>query len=380
MEKFVIALAVCSITMTLVAAIYALLSARLKKIQSSKWRYYTWVLIFIGFIVLFKPDFGGAAVTVELNEYSGPVFTVGEKGYMVDMLYNKDLYSLIFSVWLIGFLVKLGVILHKQYSFYKSIKRLSKPVTRSVKEKANGIAADLGTAADFKVVTINEISSPMITGFFKSLLILPDRHYSEKELHLILKHELVHLKHYDLFIKAFMLLCGALHWFNPFIRFFIRFAEREGELYCDETVMSGESGEMKKLYCQSILNTASVQERVKYLPAISSNFVFNKEDLKHRMEMILSFNKKYSLGIICACILILTLCTGTAIAFSDTRGDLGSDGNYAGTTIFANTADTELSPAETTFKSIMDEIATSASSIPANNTDAEVSYTFITQP
>lgn len=242
--------------MTLVSAVYAVLSDRLKKLQSSKWRYYTWILIFAGYIALFKPDFGKAAVTVELNEYSGPVFTAGERSFIVDLLYEKSFYRLVFAVWLIGFLINLGLILYKQYLFRKSIKRLSKPVPRNVGEKAARTAAALGISADFRTVTVKEISSPMVTGLFKNLLILPERNFGKKELHLILKHELTHLKHHDLFIKAFMLFCASLHWFNPFIRLFMRFAEREGELYCDETVMNNENAELKKLYCQSILNTA----------------------------------------------------------------------------------------------------------------------------
>ena len=230
--------------MTPIAALYAILSNRLKKIQSSKWRYYTWILIFAGFTAIFKPDLGGAAVTLGLDGGNVLDVAVGERKIMI-FVDDFNIYSVIFAVWLIGFSLNIGVILYKQYSFFKSIKRLSKPVPRSIKEKANKIAADLGTAANFKLVTVSEISSPMVTGFFKSLLILPDRYFSERELHLILKHELVHLKRHDLFIKAFMLFCGALHWFNPFIRLFIRLAEREGELYCDETVMSGEKEELK---------------------------------------------------------------------------------------------------------------------------------------
>jgi len=300
MEKFVIALVVCSVTMTLVAVIYSLLSKWLKNIQSSKWRYYTWILIFIGFIAIFKPTPVESAATVNLSYGYVQNISVGERKMSLSFLETHGTYNIIFTVWLVGFLFNIGSILYKQYSFNKSIKRLSEPVPKAVTEKAKKIAAELGTGANFKVVTVSEIPSPMLIGFWKSLLILPEKRYAEKELYLILKHELVHLKHHDLFIKAFMLFCGALHWFNPFMKPFIRSAEGEGELYCDETVMDGEDESLKKLYCQSILNAASAEEKRKdaLIPAIASNFSFNKQGLKHRMKMILSFDKKYKLSII----------------------------------------------------------------------------------
>lgn len=335
MEKFIVALINCSFTMTAVALIYSLLSRWLKKIQSSKWRYYTWILVFIGFIMIFKPSFGDSALRVNMIDSYVCDFTVGEHTFSPALEIE---YKTIFVLWLMGFLLNLSYNLIKQHLFYKSVKRLSKPAPKAVSHSAKKIASELETAANFKVVTVSEISSPMITGFFKSLLILPDRQFAESELRLILKHEIVHLKHRDLFIKAFMLFCGAVHWFNPFIRHFIRSAEQEGELYCDETVMEGEEEELKKLYCQSILNNASAKTKEKLFPypAVSSGFTFNKQGLKHRMAMILSYDKKYKLGIIGVLILALTLFTGTTIAFSDIRGH---DGEAVYTT-FAYTNET----------------------------------------
>lgn len=339
MEKFIVALISCSFTMTAVALIYSLLSRWLKKIQSSKWRYYTWILVFIGFIVIFKPSFGDSALRINMIDSYVCDFTVGEHTFSPALLDQDIEYKTIFVLWLIGFLLNLSYNLIKQHLFYKSVKRLSKPAPKAVSHSAKKIASTLETAANFKVVTMSEISSPIITGFFKSLLILPDRQFSESELRLILKHEIVHIKHSDLFIKAFMLFCGAVHWFNPFIRHFIRSAEQEGELYCDETVMEGEEEKLKKLYCQSILNSASAKAKEKRFPypAVSSGFSFNKQGLKHRMAMILSYDKKYKLGIIGILILALTLFTGTAVAFSDIR-DL--DGETFDTTTFAYTEET----------------------------------------
>lgn len=320
MQKFVIALAACSFTMTAVALIYSILLRCLRNIQSSKWRYYTWVFIFSGFVMLFKPCFGEPAVNVTMRYGYVNALSVGR--YSISANYS-DLYRGLFTVWIIGFLLNISFILIKQHVFFKSVKRLARPVPKSVSESAVKIADKLGVTANFKVVEVSQVSSPMVAGFRKRLLILPARRYTEDELYLILKHEIVHLKHHDLFIKGFMLFCGAVHWFNPFIRLFMRSAEKEGELYCDETVMEGENKALKKLYCQSILNTASAGVKAKrtLVPAVASNFSFTKSGLKHRMKMILSFDKKYRLSLTCVIIAALILCTGTAVAFSEPNFD-----------------------------------------------------------
>lgn len=336
MEKFVISLIVCSFTMTVIAFLYELLSKCLRRVQSPKWRYYGWIVIFAGFIAVFKPSFGGAAVTVTLGEWNNTVSTGGHILYF-GILNDPLVFRVIFAVWLIGFLSGLCYFAVKQYRFNKSVRRMSKTVRPDISRMVKKIVYELDANANFSIVTMKEITSPMVTGIFKPLLIMPERHYEEQELYLILKHEIVHLKRHDLFVKAFIMFCGTVHWFNPFVRRFIRRAEREGELYCDETVIGSESEEMKKLYCRSILDTVSAGVKTKSAlsPAVASNFYFNKKGLKHRMSMILSLNKKYSLGIVGILVFLLVIYAGKALAFSD-NADY-RDENVAETT-FAVTA------------------------------------------
>lgn len=368
MDRFVISLGVCSFMMTAVSFVYLLLSKTLKNVQSSKWRYYSWVLILIGFITPFKPDFGSSAVNINISQTTETCLyaNIGDRHFTIDR--SEILLYIVFIVWLTGVIAVLGFAFFKQRSFIRSVKRLAVPVPYGVRKAADRLAINMCIAADVKVITVKEIASPMAVGVFKPLIILPDRSFTFKELHLILKHELVHIKRHDLLIKAFMVLCEAVHWFNPFVRFFIRAAEQECELYCDETVMKNESAEFKKMYCQSILSTVSAEGKIngRLIPALSSNFHFNKHGLKHRIKMILSFNKKYKLGFLCGLAAALTLVTGSAFAFSPeppsdgdilfdtttftTAPELSVTTSYDDTTVIAASAHaaTEVSPAYST--------------------------------
>lgn len=386
MEKFIISIVACSVMMSAVALLYTLISKALKNVQSPKWRYYSWVLIFIGFVTPFKPTFGKSAVMID----TGDIDINGTDIIIVGNYHNlnigsDEMFMLLFLVWLIGFAVSLGITVFKQHSFVKSVNRLSKPVSREITKMADRLAVDMGIVAAVRTVIVKEVSSPMAVGFFKPVLILPDRSFSRNELHLILKHELVHIRRHDLFIKVFMTLCKSVHWFNPLVRLFLKNAEREGELYCDETVMRDEDEELKKLYCQSILNTVSAENKmnVRLVPAISSNFFFDKRGLKHRMKMILSFDKKYKLSIVCGLVLTLIALTGTVLAFSSEGGSSG-DADYANTTFASITATTALSEdasaaAETT-TIVLTEDVSAATEITITaltgdaNTTAETTY------
>ncbi|MCM1054587.1 MAG: M56 family metallopeptidase [Bacteroides sp.] len=243
----------------------------------------------------------------------------------------------------------------KQRAFIRSVKRLSLPVSEDTARLADKLAVDMLIAADIKTAALGNIASPMAVGVFKPMLILPNRDFSDNELRLILKHELTHIKHHDLPIKVIMILCGAVHWFNPFIRLFIRAAEQECELYCDENVMRDESGELKKIYCRSILNAVSAEKRInrRLSPALSSNFFLNKKGLKRRITMILSNNKKRGLSAVCALTAALTLLTGAVFAFSSeprSDSDMGtvtslyeSSSENTDYTAVYNEASTELS-------------------------------------
>lgn len=320
MERFILSLILSSLTMTTVSIIYMLISRLLKNKQSAKWRYYGWILIFAGFVTPYKISVGKAAVNVNLY-YS--TVTVGKNSYVSvgfgEMLKN-GFFDIVFLIWITGVIFFLGKSFLKQRAFKKSVSRLGSSASENIKEITNSIADELFIWNKIEVLTVSGVVSPLVTGFFNATIILPDTHYSEKELRLIIKHELIHFKGRDIFISAFMLFAKAVNWFNPFMNLFLQKAQQECEMLCDERVMAGEDLETRKLYCSSILNSLSSKDsqRQKSLkPALSSNFNISAKGIKQRLKMILSFDKKYKLRIVVLLTAAIILLTGTAAAFSD---------------------------------------------------------------
>ena len=93
----------------------------------------------------------------------------------------------------------------------------------------------------------DRLYSPMLTGFFRPFLVLPEslpgkwREAGTQQASLraeyVLRHELVHLKRGDLYYKWLVQAAAAMHWFNPFLLKCSGKISEDCELSCDEAVI-----------------------------------------------------------------------------------------------------------------------------------------------
>ncbi len=83
------------------------------------------------------------------------------------------------------------------------------------------------------------LDSPVMTGMISPVILLPDMAFTEEELSMILRHELVHWKRRDIWYKFVLLLANAVHWFNPLVWVMARQADQDIEISCDGAVLAG---------------------------------------------------------------------------------------------------------------------------------------------
>ncbi len=98
------------------------------------------------------------------------------------------------------------------------------------------------------------LDSPIMTGFFRPAILLPDREFTDDELNMILRHESVHYRRGDLWYKLIMLAACAVHWFNPAVHLMARRADKDLEYSCDEAVVKNEDMDFRKRYSLAVLN------------------------------------------------------------------------------------------------------------------------------
>ncbi len=164
------------------------------------------------------------------------------------------------------------------------------------------------------VMEFYEAPSPMLVGFLKPVLILPEVYYDRVELSFILRHELVHYRRKDTWCKLLFMLAAAVHWFNPLVWIMQREAAVDMELACDEKVVQGADFETRKAYTETLLST--LHKGCDRSVLLSTGFYGGKKIMKKRFQNILSETGKRNGLYILACTAILAISAGTLMGCS----------------------------------------------------------------
>ncbi len=291
-----------SLNMTLVALLLMIILRAFKNIQSPKIRYYSWLIVLLGFLIPVRFSFGYALFHVT-NASEAPAVTVGAGTTVIEAAETGFSWNVVMTIlcviWILGAGTFAAVSFVRFFRWKRTILRLSKP--SPYYDAFVSAFADEMEIGPVEVRISDEISSPMMIGLFKPTILLPLRHYEYDELRLIIKHELTHFLHRDLWFKLLLILCRAVHWFNPFMVLFARSIEQECEYYCDMSVMENEPEKMRKVYCNSIVNTLADQVRRngrEMRPVLATSFYSPKSGLKHRFSMVLRGKTRKVVGVL----------------------------------------------------------------------------------
>ncbi len=173
------------------------------------------------------------------------------------------------------------------------------------------------------------LRTPMLLGFLRPVIVLPERDYDEGMLRGILRHELTHYRRGDLAFKWFAVLVSCLHWFNPFLALFRREIDRACELSCDERLLRRMGRDEKQHYGELLLTLAADRPLPGSVVAVS--FATEKRNLKERLLQIMKYKNKGRAGIALALIVLLLL-SGCGMALGPNSGALPLTGNAAAET------------------------------------------------
>ncbi len=172
----------------------------------------------------------------------------------------------------------------------------------------------LGLKGNVTLAHSTVVRSPILVGLFKPTIYLPPENTVKMDIKMVIHHELVHLKHQDLWVKALTLGVSALHWFNPLIHMIRRDIHTWSELACDEDVVKEMSYEERRRYGETILN---VMAGTKKMPAqFCSSLSGEGKQLKRRlmnMFNVKKLKKKHWMLSMGALLLITGVSTSTAV-------------------------------------------------------------------
>lgn len=241
------------------------------------------------------PDGGGETVTAAPAVDWGAVLTSP---------------ALWFTVWVLGFVLRLGRYGRSYHRFARLVRRGS----HAPGPVALEVLKDLDPSGKIALAVCPDLPCPMALGLLRPTVFLPEGVEDRGRLEDILRHELTHLRRRDLLYKWCAVVVTSLHWFNPLMPAFRREMARRCELSCDEAAAGKLSPEARRRYGETLLSLAAAPPK----GLVVTTLCEEKEHLKERLVDLVNGTKRGPAALaltLCAALLLgsCSLIGGTAM-------------------------------------------------------------------
>lgn len=323
--------------------ILLLLAAKpfLKNRVSRQWQYYIWLVVILRLLVPVGPPAsllggayqaldrlpGTAAAQQEQTALPAPAEDAarpqarGRGGISVQnpAMPPQDVPERLTGglcvVWLAA---ALGILLYKIAAYQSFMHRLAaeaEPVVRRDLMESLALAEKTaGVKRPVELYCHPLAFSPMLVGFFRPRIILPDAAIPTENFYYTALHELTHYKRCDIFYKWLVQCTAALHWFNPFVHIMARQTLFACEFACDEAVLAKAGPDAAFGYGKTLLDAAAAADG--HHLAANPVFLCGKSPrLKERLEAILHFGRagraaRLTAAVLTVCLLLCGVFTG----------------------------------------------------------------------
>ncbi len=225
-----------------------------------------------------------------------------------------EVVDILWAIWVIGAVACFitSIVSYRKLLRYVSI--LSKEKWEDIFSGYNLNIEDFKDIDKIKAAYSRQIKAPCIIGFRNPCLVLPEKHYSEKQFKYIIMHEAMHVKNRDIGWKILIdMLCMAF-WWNPVFRYIKKEVFELIEMRNDMEIISGLSEQEIIGYMEALKDTAFQAEKGDVAYGVSFNQGGSKA-LKRRLYLIKDKTHFYPIGqtMLCALMMLLLFLTSAVI-------------------------------------------------------------------
>ncbi len=224
-----------------------------------------------------------------------------------------NLTAVLLGLWLAGVVISA---IRQAVSYRMLKKRLDRSARPAERADLHDVLAyqrsNLGISREIPLLVSPAADCPMLAGFVRPALYLPDENISAADAAFIFRHELTHYRHGDLWLKLLLTAAQCIHWFNPLVYLIVRFAQEDIELACDDAVVRGQNAAYRRAYGETILRSAIAQSRRRQ--ALVSCFGDDKKTLMRRFEGLFDKSVKKRGAALIVLVALLTTTLGCTIA------------------------------------------------------------------
>ncbi len=337
----------------------------LKDKISRQWQYYIWLVVVLRLLFPFGPEVSLLGKTYQAVDQAitqtapfppqqqsplttpggnlAPVIGTGQSNRSMNSP-TEDLTTahpfqevvtlLTDQVWLIWLAAAVVLLIRKAtvyQSFIRYIKAGLTPVSDiEILDRLFITAEQAGIKRPVELCVNPLISSPLLIGFFRPCIVLPNADISKKAFQYIVLHELTHYKRRDMFYKWLVQITACLHWFNPLVHLMSREIAKACEFSCDEAVLAKMGSGNAQDYGKTLLDAmAAVGKYKENLGSVTLSE--NKKLLKERLGAIMKFQKTSRAVKLLTAVLTVCIVLGASFAGVYTAGNVQA-ASLSGTT------------------------------------------------
>jgi len=188
------------------------------------------------------------------------------------------------TAWAIGLLI-FALRMAGGFFMISSLKTSAEPLSQSHwQERLGELGASLGIKLRVQIKESARVSSPIVVGYLKPLIIFPlglIQGISTDQVEAILLHELAHIKRQDYLVNLLVSLLQAIYFYHPAYWWLQQQLDAEREYSCDDLVI----GHVNQLSLVKALTAVKEFQMNRYTPALG--FAGHKNQLLKRVERIM---------------------------------------------------------------------------------------------
>lgn len=331
-----------SLSGSILALILLALKPFIKNRLSQTWQYYIWLVVILRFLLPLTPEVSivGEAVrymqnTVnsEMTEAADPQGGAGAGDYIIPQAPNDtspevsqvdrggrtvgvssiQWLSVLDYAWMLWLGVALVLFVHKVAS-YRSFARFVRAGAQKVKDDQaldtyHKTIIELEIRKKIPLYLNEQVSSPMLVGVLRPMIIIPLLEASDGEMQNIFRHELTHFQRRDFAYKWLVQITVCLHWFNPLVHIMSKQINQNCELSCDEAVIKRLDEESRMIYGDALITSLQAQGSYNDF-VVSITMSENANLVKERLDAIMKYSKREKWVFVLAVILAALLFTG----------------------------------------------------------------------
>ena len=267
-----------------------LLKKTIFKKFSQKFNYYIWLPLMITMAIPLKVTITRKIYTPFQNEINK--INILNQEVINTTTYEKGIINYIGIIYISIVVLIITLRLTKYFIFRKKVIKESIVINdKEIINIFNKVRHDLNIKKNYSLRRNKKLSTPINIGILKQEVIIHNEKYTDKELELIFKHELIHYKRQDFFYKLFIIIVSAINFINPLVYFMTKDINYYCESSCDEEVVKISTKEDVKIYSMVIAKTA-LEEKYKINRALS--FSLNEKSITvKRIKTMFDEKKKF---------------------------------------------------------------------------------------